>query len=315
MKLSHSIRRSENKWRIVYLIAVCALLAAFQQRTDAQSVIRSERILIASVQLDTTIDTDKDGLTDGEESFRFGTSILLADTDQDGESDFAEILKGDNPLSLLIPTVNRVLHLVAALKVDTTPDFDKDGLSDGVESELTGTHPLIPDTDFDGVYDLDEILGQGNGNPFRFPVRLVTAQRVVQAGGFLLDTTPDTDQDGLTDGYEQNVSMTDFRLKDTDMDNIDDGLEVIMGTNPLDIIIIDPPSSLVFGIQEVSDDAIILYFTGTGNPVIQLYGSKDLKTWDLIDTLVVEGDDSFYSNQISIPLNSDAEFFRAVIAE
>lgn len=315
MKLSHSIRWPENARKFVYSMGVCTLLAAFGQQTDAQSVTRSERILITSVQLDTTIDTDRDGLSDGEESFHYGTSILLADTDQDGESDLAEILKGGNPLSLLIPTVNRVLHLVAALKVDTTLDSDRDGLTDGVESEVTGTHALIPDTDFDGVYDLDEFLGLGDGNPYRFPVRLVTAQRVVQAGGFLLDTTPDTDQDGLSDGYEQNVSMTDFRLKDTDKDNIDDGLEVIMGTNPLDIIIIDPPSSLVFGIQEVSDDAIILFFTGTGNPVIQLYGSRDLKTWDLIDTLIVEGDDSFYSNQISIPLNSDAEFFRAVIAE
>ena len=315
MKLSHLLRRPENAWKYVYPLTVCTFMAAFNQHADAQSATRSERILITSVQLDTTIDTDKDGLSDGEESFHFGTSILLADSDQDGESDLTEILKGGNPLDLLIPTVNRALHLVAALKVDTTPDFDKDGLSDGVESELTGTHALIPDTDFDGVYDLDEFLGLGNGNPYRFPVRMVTAQRVVQSGGFLLDTTPDTDEDGLSDGYEQNVSMTDFRLKDTDKDNIDDGLEVIMGTNPLDIIIIDPPSSLVFGIQEVSDEAIILFFTGSGNPVIQLYGSKDLKTWDLIDTLIVEGDDSFYSDQIRIPLNSDAEFFRAVIAE
>lgn len=316
MKLSHSIRRPKKSWKFVNPIVVITFLVAFHQQTPAQSVIKSERTLIASIQLDTTIDTDKDGLSDGEESFLFGTSILLADTDKDGESDLVEILKGGNPLDLVIPPpVSRVLNLVASLKVDTTPDVDKDGLTDGEESEFTGTHPLIPDTDFDGVYDLDEFLGQGDGNPFRFPVRQVTAQRVVQVGGFLLDTTPDTDRDGLTDGYEMNVSMTDFRLRDTDKDNIDDGLEVLLGTNPLGIIIIDPPSSLVFGIQEVSDDSITLFFTGTGNPVIQLYGSPDLVTWDLIDTVTVEGNDSFYSTQIKIPLELDAEFFRAVIAE
>ena len=381
MKMSYSIRWSESRWKFVYPLAVCAFLIVFYQRADAQSVSRLERYLIASFQFDTTPDTDRDGLSDGKESFQYGTSAILADSDRDGESDLSEILRGDNPLDLFtptvnrvlhlvaslkfdttpdtdmdglsdgdesfqygtsatladsdqdgesdlseilkggnpldifIPTVNRVLHLVASLKVDTTSDYDKDGLTDGVESEVTGTEFQIPDTDFDGVSDLDELLGLGNRNPFELPVRKITAQRMLLAGGFLIDTTPDADKDGLTDGYELNVSMTDPFLKDTDQDNINDGMEVLMGTNPLDIVIISPPSSLVFGIQGISDESITLFFTGTGNPVIQLYGSQDLNNWELIETIVVEGEESSYSNQIKIPLDFDVEFFQAIMTE
>ena len=47
--------------------------------------------------LGTTIDTDGDGLTDGEE-INIGTDPTLADTDGDGVSDGVEVSLGSNPL-------------------------------------------------------------------------------------------------------------------------------------------------------------------------------------------------------------------------
>lgn len=43
-------------------------------------------------------DTDKDGLTDYEEIYVYGTSAYLADSDSDGISDKDEIAKGTDPL-------------------------------------------------------------------------------------------------------------------------------------------------------------------------------------------------------------------------
>jgi hypothetical protein len=65
-----------------------------------------------AVSVMTSLDSDSDGLLDGEEA-RYGTDPLLADTDDDGLSDFAELrIYGTNPL----------------LK-----DTDGDGMSDGDE--------------------------------------------------------------------------------------------------------------------------------------------------------------------------------------
>jgi len=44
------------------------------------------------------IDTDRDGLTDYEEIYIYGTSPYLADTDGDGISDYDEIMAGTDPL-------------------------------------------------------------------------------------------------------------------------------------------------------------------------------------------------------------------------
>ena len=78
-------------------------------------------------------DTDGDGLPDGVEVNQYHTDPLKADTDGDGLSDGTEVhLHGTDPL-----------------KADT----DGDGLSDGQEINVLRTNPLNPDTDGDGVLD------------------------------------------------------------------------------------------------------------------------------------------------------------------
>jgi outer membrane protein OmpA-like peptidoglycan-associated protein len=152
-------------------------------------------------------DTDKDGLTDGEEYFaKYGykTDPLNPDTDGDGLKDGEEVKKyKTNPLD---------------------PDTDKDGLSDGTEVKgkfgkaQRPLDPLNPDTDGDGLKDGEEVNG-----------RFGTIQQPTDP----LD--PDTDADGLKDGAEVITHQTDPHNPDTDGDWLKDGEEVhTHGTDPLD---------------------------------------------------------------------------------
>ena len=92
------------------------------------------------------------------------------------------------------------------------PDTDGDGLSDLDEVNIFGTDPFVSDTDGDGLSDGDEVLTW-----FTDPL------------------DPDTDGDGLSDGDEVNIVGTDPLDPDTDGDGLSDGDEVVIWfTNPLD---------------------------------------------------------------------------------
>jgi hypothetical protein len=86
----------------------------------------------------------------------------LADTDQDGKPDGAEVLSGGDPLVVgdsyadtdgdgLSDEYERSKGLAIAAK-----DSDRDGVSDEREMVLS-THPLNPDSDGDGISDGREI--------------------------------------------------------------------------------------------------------------------------------------------------------------
>lgn len=84
-------------------------------------------------------DPDEDGLTNLQEQDETGTKPDVADTDEDGLNDGAEVAEGTNPLA---------------------PDTDGDSLTDGAEVNTHGTSPLLVDTDTDGVDDpLELFLG------------------------------------------------------------------------------------------------------------------------------------------------------------
>ncbi|MFX1511423.1 MAG: hypothetical protein ACFFCQ_02445 [Promethearchaeota archaeon] len=117
-------------------------------------------------------------------------------------------------------------------------DSDDDGLIDGLEGTLrpdsNHTHYLNPDTDGDGLGDLQELQLGSN------PRNVDTDHDMVSDGDefFLFGTEtflPDSDSDGLTDGEEIYFFHSNPRLLDSDGDGIRDGAEVLdYGTDPMD---------------------------------------------------------------------------------
>ncbi len=90
------------------------------------------------------VDTDGDGLMDGEELHDTGTSPADTDTDDDGLTDLDEVTGDKNVNWGKEPTD------------PTDPDSDNDGLNDG--DEVAGcSDPNNPDTDGDGINDGDEV--------------------------------------------------------------------------------------------------------------------------------------------------------------
>ncbi|MGJ3238814.1 MAG: TadE/TadG family type IV pilus assembly protein [Anaerolineae bacterium] len=223
----------------------------------------------------TNPDTDGDGLRDGQEinGFTLDTQVrtddsngnlvpyvnpvsgtttvttdpLLADSDGDGLSDFAELFfHGTDP---------------------TNPDTDGDGIPDGTtpttQGELSngadpltypgyGTNPRWHDTDQDGLSDWQEIFPNLSNATYpalwTYEVTYVNenGQTVTEArnpAGFdpntpfnanrLSPLNDDTDGDGLKDGDEMNIHDTDPLDPDTDGDGEEDGAEIADGTDPL----------------------------------------------------------------------------------
>ena len=127
-------------------------------------------------------DTDRDGLSDGDEVRRYRTDPLRSDTDGDGLNDGQE----------------RYVYKTDLLAADT----DKDGLSDGDEVQIHRAKPLVADTDGDGLNDGDEVK-RHRTNPLRADTDydgLADAEEVNRH-----KTNPrvwDSDGDGIGDGAE-----------------------------------------------------------------------------------------------------------------
>ena len=150
------------------------------------------------------------------------------------------------------------------------PDSDADGLSDDLEQQL-GTDPRQRDTDEDGLSDFDETYGyrirfrgdlafsdltdkfcaelrtggscsgvtevwvtdpldpdtDGDGMQDGFEVRQGSHPQTADAGDFI-----DTDRDGLSDAQEQEIGSSIYE-PDSDRDGLPDLLEYLIGSNPL----------------------------------------------------------------------------------
>ncbi len=157
-------------------------------------------------------DRDEDGINNWDE-YQSGTNPSLADTDDDGLLDGANItVTSEDPrysawaadgILFTDSGGQRTFRGEAAVGTDPlNPDTDGDGLPDGVETDTgvwvsssdTGTSPTNPDTDMDGLSD-----------------------GVETNTGTLVDATdtgtnplnPDTDGDNVGDWYEVTASYTD----------------------------------------------------------------------------------------------------------
>jgi len=129
--------------------------------------------------------------------FRYNSSPVLQDTDNDTLIDYQEIMVFNSD-----PANN---------------DTDNDTLTDYMEIWVYNTSALFNDTDGDGLNDSAECTG--SGNPYdNLPTN---------------PNDPDTDDDGLLDNKEI-IYSTNPNDPDTDGDGYNDGYEVANGFNPKD---------------------------------------------------------------------------------
>ena len=162
------------------------------------------------------IDTDDDELNDGLEVLVYGTDPLSTDTDMDGLDDGQEVLvNGTDPLD---------------------NDTDDDFLSDGDEVNIYGTNPLVfdADADADGFYWFQDC---NDSNPDVYPYALEVLNGIDDDCNGTWDegfNLTDVDSDGLYDFEEYHDYGTDWQNDDSDGDGLEDGAEVLIHlTNPL----------------------------------------------------------------------------------
>jgi len=135
----------------------------------------------------TNIDTDGDGVADGDELTLYGTDPFTFDSDGDGVSDGDELYNTrTDPLVWDAPSSDTTTTATtsdgsadvaasgeatgeATTLAATAGDSDGDRLSDTDEAAI-GTDPSTPDTDGDGYYDGDEAaLGSDPFDPASIP--------------------------------------------------------------------------------------------------------------------------------------------------
>ena len=218
-------------------------------------------------------DPDMDTISNIDE-FNNGTSPILNDTDGDGLFDNEENNSG---------------NFVSATNTGTDPnkkDTDGDGLDDKVENNsgdfvdatMTGSNPHVVDTDSDTMPDNYEVINlqdpntiDGGLDPDSDTINNLAefgagtdpqkedtdddfANDNVEAANMTNPLVPDTDGDGILDGYETKNGFqsyisptdtgTDPLVADTDLDGFDDNAEIALGTDPTDIGSVPPPSTL-----------------------------------------------------------------------
>jgi hypothetical protein len=174
---------------------------------------------------------DPDGeLCDNLCEYVQGTDPNLADTDNDGRSDWEELTNEpfSDPLNDDTDGDGLLDGEEVSPGIDTDPrneDTDGDGLLDGEEVNVYGTNPTNPDSDSDGITDFEEVNG------------LIKIGATVSAHGWG-PTDPlsaDSDGDTLPDYDEIVIHLTNPNNADTDEDGLPDNVELFESlTEPLD---------------------------------------------------------------------------------
>ncbi len=154
-------------------------------------------------------DTDGDGVLDGVDLYPLDSAYQL-DSDNDGLPDAFE---------------NRYDFLDPSWPYDTHQNFDMDGLSN-LEEFQQGLDPSNPDSDFDGVFDGEDVEpgnaryaldDDGDGLPDMW-------ERENGTNDFSADGWLDQDGDGLTNAEEYRIG-TLANNPDTDNDGWSDGYD------------------------------------------------------------------------------------------
>jgi len=195
---------------LIGMLVLIVLLMAVDW--DENPIVKDEEVTIDPGE--GLLDTDGDGISDLDENYVYGTDLNNPDTDGDGLPDGWEISKG------LDPTDNG-----SGKELDATTPVQNQGQN--VPGFPNGSEGKYGDPDADGLVNIDEF----------------NAKTVL--GSSLDPRDPDTDDDGMYDGWEMEyrtyssilgrwtlnaTDPTDAEL-DPDIDGLTNLQEFLAGTN------------------------------------------------------------------------------------
>jgi hypothetical protein len=197
--------------------------------TDNDGLSDGEEVLYYHTD-PSSADSDRDGIPDGWEVNNSTDPLIndaTADNDSDGLTNIQEYTAGTYPYYA---------------------DSDGDGLTDGAEVNTYHTDPLLVDTDGDGMPDGWEITysfnpnvasdaqldadSDGVSNIWEFKLGLNPRSTDTDGNG-TTDGDEDLDSDGLKNSIEINTYGTDPTQPDSDNDGLNDGWELKYGFPPL----------------------------------------------------------------------------------
>ncbi len=211
-----------------------------------------------------------------------------------------EVLFIESEGKYFIDSDSDIIPDIYELEFGTSPtreDTDGDGLSDYFELIISMTDPLLRDTDANGVPDPDE-------DPDKDTLTNLNE---------LLNNTqphnPDTDGDGLTDGFELLEFLSDPLLKDTDNDGLNDYLEHLFSTSPVNK---DSDGDGILDSDEVFSHEIASEQTrATLKLTAQAASFSDVSIIDQTEDTILK-DLSYLASDV-VTINCDAPFESATI--
>lgn len=203
-------------------------------------------------------DTDTDGMNDYYE-WIYELQILVNDSYDDPDLDgLFNILEYENGIKPNDPDtdddfLNDYDEVIVYHSHPINLDTDSDSIWDGIEVHTYGTNPILKDTDFDSLDDDDEIfvaftnatnpdsdgdlmvdgfewqygLNPLNGTDYPFDYDMDGLTNLEESVYWSDPFDGDTDNDLLLDLYEVQIGTNPILL-DTDSDNLDDYLEIVV---------------------------------------------------------------------------------------
>lgn len=184
-----------------------------------------------------SVDSDDDGIEDGDEDFDndglsnleeldLGLDLASTDSDENGTTDGDEDNDSDqlsNKFEFAAGSNPLVFDTDGNGVCDCEEDFDNDELSNLIEQQF-GLNPLSIDSDGDGVNDAEDDE-DGDGLGLATEISLGTNPNLADSDeNNVNDGAEDKDQDGLSNAAEIQLG-TDPTKADTDGDGIEDGAE------------------------------------------------------------------------------------------
>lgn len=306
--------RSGNAGSIVAVtVGIATRLSASSDDTDGDGLQDGEE-RASSATSPVLADGDADGLTDAfelesraiefivdglAEARHVLTSVADGDTDRDGLSDGEELMSFE-----------------VGITDPADPDTDRDTLTDGEERTVYGSDPTLRNTDGDGFLDGYEIRPrpfstQVNGVPRRWelttsPILADTDDDRIQddheelglnGGGIATHPAlPDTDEDGLNDSEELLIGVDGFETHPLNVDSDGDRVWDTFDKLPHDVAAVEWTADYPAGLIRFDQDFRVFWIEG-----LHATTTKRFPNLETGEVLCVElGDDVAASTKTSV---------------